>query len=76
MLLVTSGIALSIPVQGGFGTYHTLISGMLFLYGIDKTTGVFFATLLHTSQIIAIAVFGGIAVIISLFLKKYDTDQT
>ncbi|XOV92883.1 MAG: lysylphosphatidylglycerol synthase transmembrane domain-containing protein [Bacteroidota bacterium] len=72
MLLVTSGIALSIPVQGGFGTYHTMVSGMLLFYGIDKTTGVFFATLLHTSQIIAIAVFGGVAVLVSLFLKKYS----
>ena len=67
MLLVTSGIALSIPVQGGFGTYHTLISGMLFLYGIDKTTGVFFATLLHTSQIICLAVLGIISSLILFF---------
>ena len=72
MLLVTSGVALAIPVQGGFGTYHTMISGMLMLYSIDKTTGVFFATLLHTSQIVAIAVFGGVAVLVSLFMKKYD----
>ncbi len=70
MLLVTSGVALAIPVQGGFGTYHTMISGMLMLYSIDKTTGVFFATLLHTSQIVAIAAFGGVAVLISLFMKK------
>ncbi len=71
MLLVTSGVALAIPVQGGFGTYHTMISGMLLLYNIDKTTGVFFATLLHTSQIVAMAVFGGVAVLVSLFIKKY-----
>lgn len=71
ILLVTSGIALAIPVQGGFGTYHTMISGVLLLYNIDLTTGVFFATLLHTSQIVAIAVFGGIAVLASLFIKKY-----
>ncbi|MEQ8338138.1 MAG: lysylphosphatidylglycerol synthase transmembrane domain-containing protein [Cyclobacteriaceae bacterium] len=72
MLLVTSGVALAIPVQGGFGTYHTMVSGMLLLYNIDMTTGVFFATLLHTSQIIAIAVFGGVAVLVSLFMKKYS----
>ncbi len=71
VLLVTSGVALAIPVQGGFGTYHTMVSGMLLLYGIDKTNGVFFATLLHTSQVVAMAVFGGIAVLVSFFLKKY-----
>lgn len=70
MLLVTGGIALAIPVQGGFGTYHTLISAMLSLYAVERTTGVFLATLLHTSQVAAIAIFGGIAIIASLFIKR------
>ncbi len=70
MLLVTGGIALSIPVQSGFGTYHGMVAGMLLLYEIDKTTGLFFATLLHTSQIVSIAIFGTIALIISALLRK------
>ncbi|MEP0368764.1 MAG: lysylphosphatidylglycerol synthase transmembrane domain-containing protein [Cyclobacteriaceae bacterium] len=72
MLLVTGGIALAIPVQGGFGTYHTLISAMLALYAVEKTTGVFLATLLHTSQVVAIAAFGGVALLLSLFIKNPD----
>ena len=76
MLLVTGGIALVIPVQGGIGTYHALISTMLVLYAVDKTTGVFLATLLHTSQIVAVGIFGGIALLISLiiFNKKRKDD--
>lgn len=70
MLLVTGGIALAVPVQGGIGTYHVLISAMLALYGVDATTGVFLATLLHTSQIIAVAIFGGIALLISFFVIR------
>lgn len=70
MLLVTGGIAISIPVQSGFGTYHGMIAGMLLLYGVDKTTGIFLATLLHTSQIVAVAIFGAIAIIISFLLNK------
>lgn len=70
MLLVTGGIALALPVQGGIGTYHVFVSAMLVLYSIEKTTGVFLATLLHTSQIIAIAIFGGIALVLSFFVKK------
>lgn len=70
MLLVTGGIAISIPVQSGFGTYHGMIAGMLLLYGIETTTGVFLATLLHTSQIIAVAIFGGISIIISFQIRK------
>ena len=70
LLLVTGGIALSIPVQSGFGTYHGMVAGMLLLYGIDKTTGLFFATLMHTSQIFSIAIFGTVAVIISSLLRR------
>ena len=75
MLLVAGGIALAIPVQGGIGTYHALISSMLVLYAVERTTGVFLATLLHTSQIIAVAIFGGLALIISIFInKRNDSD--
>jgi len=70
MLLVTGGIALVVPVQGGIGTYHAFISAMLVLYQVEKTTGVFLATLLHTSQIIAVAVFGAVALLISFFIRK------
>ena len=70
MLLVTGGIALAIPVQGGFGTYHTLISAMLSLYFVSRNTGVFLATLLHTSQIVATAIFGGVALAISFFIRR------
>lgn len=70
MLLITGGIALSLPVQSGFGTYHGMVAGMLALYGINKTTGVFLATLLHTSQIVAVAIFGSIALVISIFIQR------
>lgn len=70
MLLITGGIALSIPVQSGFGTYHGMIAGMLLLYTIDTNTGIFLATLLHTSQIVAVAIFGTIALIISFIIRR------
>lgn len=72
MLLVTGGIALALPVQGGIGTYHAFISAMLVLYAVDNTTGVFLATLLHTSQIIAVAIFGSLALLVSLFINKHE----
>lgn len=78
MILLTGGIALALPVQGGIGTYHAFVSGILVLYGIDDTTGVFLATLLHTSQIIAMAIFGGIAALISVFViknRRNESDQ-
>ncbi len=75
MLLITGGIALSLPVQSGFGTYHGMIAGMLLLYSIDQNTGVFLATLLHSSQLVAIAFFGTIAVIISFLVRRKSSRQ-
>lgn len=76
MILVTGGIALALPVQGGIGTYHAFVSSILVLYAVEKTTGVFLATLLHTSQLIAIAVFGGIGLLLSGFVKRRKSDET
>jgi len=70
LLLITGAMALTLPVQSGFGAYHGMVAGMLALYAIDNTTGVFLATLLHTSQIISIAFFGSIALLISFSIRK------
>lgn len=70
MLLVTGGIAISLPVQSGFGTYHGMVAAMLLLYSIENETGLFLATLLHTSQIAAVAIFGTIAVVISFLIRR------
>ncbi len=75
MLLVTGGIALSLPVQSGFGTYHGMVAGMLLLYAIDKDTGIFLATLLHTSQVVALVLFGTIATIISFSIRRKTGDS-
>ena len=69
-ILMAGGLGMTAPVQGGIGTYHAFVSGVLFLYGISKEDGVLFATLLHTSQFISIVFFGGLSFLISLFLNK------
>jgi len=71
-LLAMGSIGMAAPVQGGFGTYHALVAGVLVLYGINEEDGVLFATLLHTSQVIFILVVGGISFIISLLINKKD----
>lgn len=76
MLLITGGIALALPVQSGFGTYHGMIAGMLLLYGIEENTGIFLATLLHTSQIVAVALFGTVALIISSLIRKKSKPES
>lgn len=70
MLLITGSIAFSLPVQSGFGTYHGMVSGMLLLYGVENNTGIFLATLMHTSHVVATAIFGTIALIISFLIRR------
>jgi glycosyltransferase 2 family protein len=69
-ILMAGGLGMTAPVQGGIGTYHAFVSGVLILYGISKEDGLLFATLLHTSQFISILLFGGLSFLISLLLKK------
>ena len=69
-ILMAGGLGMAAPVQGGIGTYHAFVGGVLMLYGISKEDGVLFATLLHSSQFVSLTIFGGISFIISLFLHK------
>ncbi len=75
MLLVSGGIALTLPVQGGIGTYHAMITMMLGLYGIENSTGLFLATLLHSSQIFSIIIFGGASLMITLSIEKNNNND-
>ncbi len=75
-ILMAGGLGMTAPVQGGIGTYHAFVSGVLFLYGISKEDGVLFATLLHTSQFFSILLFGGISFIISMFLRKSNGNKS
>jgi len=69
-ILIMGGLGMSAPVQGGFGTYHILVGSVLGLYGVVEKDGYFYATLIHSSQTLAILIFGGLSFIISLRLKK------
>lgn len=73
-ILIMGGLAMSAPVQGGFGTYHLFVSTILVLYGISNDDGLFFATLLHSSQTLSILFFGGLSFIISFKVKKVKID--
>lgn len=75
-ILAAAGVAMAMPVQGGIGAYHTLVSGVLIIYGIEATSGLFFATLLHTSQLVSILVFGGLSVLGTLIIaRKRKTEE-
>jgi glycosyltransferase 2 family protein len=69
-VLVVSGIAMLVPVQGGIGAYHLFISTALVFFGLSQEDGLVYATLMHASQMILYLVSGGISFIIAMLLSR------
>jgi len=69
-LLVTGSIGMVIPVQGGIGAYHWIISTALTLYGLPRETGVVLATLAHESQTLMILVVGTFSVVMVMLQRN------
>ena len=61
-LMVVGGLGWIVPVQGGIGAYHFILSlAMASIYGIPKTSGVIFATISHESQALTMVLCGVIS---------------
>jgi glycosyltransferase 2 family protein len=69
-ILVIGGLGMTVPVQGGFGAFHWIVSLGLMLYGIPQAQGLLYATLLHESQVVYIIIAGGISLFIVFFSKS------
>lgn len=69
-ILAMGGIGMAAPVQGGLGTYHLLVSGVLMVYGASKNDAVLLAFVLHTSQLILVIFTGVLSLIVSLIRNK------
>ena len=58
-LSLVGGLGFAVPVPGGIGAFHYVISLALFgVYGIPMEMGIIYATLSHTSQAITQILFG------------------
>lgn len=68
-ILAMGGIGMAAPVQGGLGTYHLLVSGVLMVYGATKPDAILLAFVLHTSQTIFV-IFTGILSLGASFLRN------
>ena len=60
-LMLVGSFASCLPVPGGFGAYHYIISLAIFaIYGLPQATvGIVFATLAHESQALTMLLTGG-----------------
>lgn len=71
-MLLISSLGMIIPVPGGIGAYHYLVSNGLAFYGISLAGGVIFAFISHTLQMVEILVLTGIMLSIVSFNSKKE----
>ncbi len=71
-VLAMGGIAMAVPVQGGIGVYHYLVSGGVQAYGISKAIGDYFALMIHGSQMLTVLIFGGLALALMLYFANVN----
>ncbi len=70
-LMIVGSLGWLVPVQGGLGAYHFIVSlALASLYAIPQSTGVIFATISHESQAIVMIICGLISLISISFSKK------
>lgn len=71
-LMLVGSFASCLPVPGGFGAYHYIISLAIFaIYGLPQAgVGIVFATLAHESQALTMLITGGASYLQETFTKK------
>jgi len=69
-VLVLSAFALILPVQGGIGAYHWIISMGLTIFGITREEGMVYATISHSVTAIVFILLGTVSLIFVFYGKK------
>jgi uncharacterized membrane protein YbhN (UPF0104 family) len=74
-VLVTGGLGMAAPVQGGIGIFHLIVQSTLLVYGIGKEAGMAYALLVHTTQNLLVVVMGGISFVMSMLNSKNQPQE-
>ena len=71
-LMLVGSFATCMPVPGGFGAYHYILSSaLLVLYGFPQAgVGIVFATLAHESQALTMLITGGASYLQETFTRR------
>lgn len=75
-LMVIGGIGMAMPVQGGIGAYHWIVSLGLSLYGTSREEGLIFATVSHESQAIMTILLGTVSFLFIFLYSKKASQNT
>ncbi len=69
-LMVAGSLGWLVPVPGGFGAFHFIVSlALSTIYGIPFESGIIFATLSHESQAVTMVLCGGVSYVYETFKK-------
>ena len=71
--LVLSAFSFVIPVQGGIGAYHWIISMGLTMLGLTREEGMVYATLSHSITSIMFVLLGAVSMIYVFYGKRFRT---
>lgn len=69
-VMIAASLGIIIPVPGGVGAYHYLVTMALVVLGLSKVEGLAFATLVHAAQSLMLIVAGVIGIIGLSVLRK------
>lgn len=75
-LMVAGALGWVVPVQGGIGAFHFIVSlALTTMYGISQSQGVVFATISHESQAVVMIAMGIFSAICLWFIKRRSTSD-
>ena len=69
-VLVLSSLALIIPVQGGIGAYHWIVSMGLTIFGITREDGMVYATISHSATSVLFILLGAMSLLFVFYGKR------
>ena len=67
---VIGSFAFVIPVQGGIGAFHWIVSLGMMLYGLTREEGLAFATITHGSQAVWTIILGTLSMIFLISVRR------
>ncbi len=69
-IFVLGSFGMVAPVQGGMGTWHFMVVQTLIVYGIDKSDGLIYAFLAHSSMTFMLIILGLISLLVLPFINR------
>jgi uncharacterized protein (TIRG00374 family) len=69
-ILVVSSLSFVVPVQGGIGAYHVMVSLGLTVFGLSREEGMAYATISHSATSLLFILLGALSLLI-LYTRKF-----